>query len=86
MNIGDWIVQRPTAGDHRCEIRRGRVVYVHPEGRFYTLEFTYERGASRLSFRESFLTGQPIEDPTDWFAAAPPGRTSRAKAGPSADG
>lgn len=38
-------------GGTRLPPERGRVVYIHPEGRFYTLEFTFERG----SFRESFL-------------------------------
>ena len=29
---------------------KGRVVYIHPEGRFFTLEFTFPKG----SFRESY--------------------------------
>lgn len=38
-------------GGTRLPSERGRVVYIHPEGRFYTLEFTFGRG----SFRESYL-------------------------------
>lgn len=34
----------------RHETATGTVVYIHPRGRFYTLEFKFPRG----SFRESF--------------------------------
>ena len=82
VKIGDEVVQRPTAGDHRCEVRKGRVVYIHPEGRFYTLEFTYERGSVSGTFRESFLTGQGIDDPTDWWATETKPRGSVAQSEP----
>lgn len=38
-------------GGPRLPPERGRVVYIHPDGRFYTLEFSFERGR----FRESYL-------------------------------
>ena len=82
MKIGDEVVQRPTAGDHRCDIKKGRVVYIHPEGRFYTLEFTYERNGVRGTFRESFRMNQPIEDPTDWLAVETKPRGSVAQSEP----
>lgn len=32
----------------------GKVVYIHPEGRWYTVEFTYWRNGRRETFRESY--------------------------------
>lgn len=37
----------------------GTVVYIHPEGRFYTLRFDFERG----SFRECYPIRNRIEAP-----------------------
>lgn len=36
---------------------KGRVVYIHPEGRFFTLRFDFPKG----SFRESFPIAPPPE-------------------------
>lgn len=48
----------------------GRVVYIHPEGRFYTLEFEFRRFDQVARFRESFF---PVLVP-DPEPPAPPGR------------
>ena len=47
MNVGDTVAERVTALD---AMMRGKVVYIHPEERFYTVEFQGLFG----SFRESF--------------------------------
>ena len=38
---------------------QGRVVYIHPEGRFFTLEFTFPKG----TFRESYPLRNAIRAP-----------------------
>ena len=38
-------------------MEEGTVVYIHPEGRFYTLRFDFPKG----SFRESFWLAPPPE-------------------------
>lgn len=43
MTLGDKQVAAPTFatsyGDHAAAPGEGEIVYIHPEGRFYTLEF-----------------------------------------------
>ena len=81
MIIGDYVVERPTAGDHRSPPQRGKVVYIHPEGRFYTVEFTYERFGRRGSFRESFLAKpEPMEEPE--YETGRRGATCQVETGP----
>lgn len=61
MNIGDEICARPKSGEMYGETRRGRVVYIHPEDRYYTLEFSFIRvdGITgreySVRFRESYI-------------------------------
>lgn len=62
VKLGDEIVKEPRSGEGKGPARVGRVVYVHPEGRWYTLEFTYERGR----FRESFLLPRESADGPKW--------------------
>lgn len=62
MTIGDKVIQRPIIGEHRCEPMAGRVVYIHPEGRFYTLEFTFPGIHGTYRFRESFFMNQTLDD------------------------
>ncbi len=62
MNLGDKIKKRcqwtevvsnqgSRGGNTKThEYAEGTVVYIHPKGRFYTLEFTFQAG----TFRESF--------------------------------
>lgn len=42
------------------------MVYVHPEGRFYTLEFTYDSARGLVCFRESFLLPRESADGPKW--------------------
>lgn len=39
-------------GDHRAALMAGVCVYIHPKGRFYTLEF--ENPVTGEKFRESY--------------------------------
>lgn len=50
MNIG--VKQRNRCGDGIA--RTGTVTYIHPDGIFYNLKFSFPLG----SFEESFLTGR----------------------------
>jgi hypothetical protein len=58
MNVGDQVKVRldyGMQGSINNPVETGRVIYIHPEGRYYTAEFRFEKG----TFRESF----PIQDP-----------------------
>lgn len=54
VQIGDIVVRRPvTFSDNEnktAHVMRGRVVYVHPKGRFHVVEF----GEGKRTVRESF--------------------------------
>lgn len=39
-------------GSHKAPLRDGKIVYIHPEGRFYTLEF--KSPVTGEHFRESY--------------------------------
>ena len=56
MTIGDKQVAAPTFatsyGTHVAPPREGETVYIHPEGRFYTLEFKSQ--VTGESFRECY--------------------------------
>lgn len=56
MNVGDIVTEQPTfyskAGIEDTGPRKGRVTFVHPEGRFYTVEFRSE--VTGQTWRESF--------------------------------
>ena len=58
IRLGDEITAKVNYGMEGGTLlppEKGRVVYIHPEGRFFTAEFRFERG----SFRESFaITGR----------------------------
>lgn len=58
MNVGDEVKTRLEYGmqGHLQEpVETGTVVYMHPEGRYYTAEFAFEKG----TVRESFLIMDP---------------------------
>lgn len=48
VNVGDRVSEHSEI--HNCTMS-GIVVYVHPKGRYYTVEFV---GPTGLTFRESF--------------------------------
>lgn len=51
IRIGDIVSQVPSVeGRQYMSPMHCRVVYIHPEGVYYTAEFRFKRG----SFRESF--------------------------------
>ena len=58
MNIGDRIPCKVRFGeeqDSKYTQQTGTVVYIHPEGRYYTCEITVEGG----TFRESYIVNNP---------------------------
>lgn len=61
MNIGDIVIQKPTiyaqCGFEDVEAVPCRVVFVHPEGRFYTVEFQGEH----YTWRECFFMRRASE-------------------------
>ena len=58
--VGDQVRRRIEYGMNGGTLlppERGTVVYVHPEGRFYTVEFTFTgRGGRVRKFCESYIT------------------------------
>lgn len=54
FKLNDMIQTKPDAHDslhtHIADIRKGKVVYIHPQGRFYLVEFETTSGQS---FRET---------------------------------
>lgn len=62
MKIGDLVKRRPTL---ECEKNRsgkippmmvGTVIYIHPAGRFHVVEFNFNNGKLRESFRNDEVT------------------------------
>lgn len=49
--IGQRVTEVLRFGECNGREYTGLVVYVHPQGRFYTVEFVFDKG----SFRESFF-------------------------------
>lgn len=62
MKVGDTVrkiisvsATSGTTGDRTPEetiVREGKVVFVHPRGRFYTAEFAFQDGTIRESYRD----------------------------------
>ena len=64
MNIGDRIRAKISYGDGGSLLppEEGTVVYIHPEGRFYTLEFTFpDKYGGVQKFREAYIMAPPPE-------------------------
>lgn len=62
MKIGDRVNRRPTL---KCEnnssskippMMLGTVIYIHPAGRFHVVEFNFNYGNVRESFRNDEVT------------------------------
>ena len=57
MKLGDKVKKQIYTGPEGGSLlpaEEGTVVYIHPEGRLYTLEFTFERHGHVGTVRESF--------------------------------
>ena len=56
VKVGDKVERRVSYGKGFTETppQPGTVVYVHPEGRWYTVEFVVWRRGERRAFRESY--------------------------------
>lgn len=72
-----WVTYGNTGGS--C-MMTGTVVYIHPEGRFFTLRFDFERG----SFRQSYMIrgrigggAWGVEPATNVFRSPPAGWIGR---------
>lgn len=57
MKVGDIVTRRPITfnekegeGNTPVKAMKGRVVYVHPKGRYHTVEFQLRDGVLRESF------------------------------------
>ena len=58
--LGDRITGRVEFGmDGGSRDMTGTVIYIHPQGRFFTLRFDFERG----SFRQSYMLRGRIDSP-----------------------
>ena len=73
VKLGDRIRAKISYGDGGSLLpaEEGTVVYVHPEGRFYTVEFTFPGAWGVRKFREAYLlppdparvlTERPVKD------------------------
>lgn len=72
ITLGDRISARINYGMEGGALlpkEEGVVVYIHPEGRFYTLEFTFPGPEGPQRFRESYIMAPPPER----IAPPPPG-------------
>ena len=69
VKLGDRIKARISYGMEGGTMlprEEGTVVYIHPEGRFYTLEFTFPGPRGVRKFRESYPMqpdGEPEPEP-----------------------
>lgn len=64
VKLGDRIRAKISYGDGGglLPAEEGVVVYVHPEGRFYTLEFSFpDRYGGVRKFREAYIMAPPPE-------------------------
>jgi len=65
LNLGDKVKKQIYTGPEGGSLlpaEIGTVVYIHPEGRFYTLEFKFERHGQVGTVRESYLFPAPRQD------------------------
>lgn len=58
MKIGDIVWKKPefgaAKGQQSVPPQEARVVYIHPQRRFYSIEFTFTRGGVTRSFRQAY--------------------------------
>lgn len=58
MTVGDIVWKRPefgaAKGQQSVPPQEARVVYIHPQRRFYSVEFTFTRGGVTRSFRQAY--------------------------------
>lgn len=58
MNVGDIVWKRPefgaSKGQQSVPPLEARVVYIHPQRRFYSVEFTFTRSGVTRSFRQAY--------------------------------
>ena len=58
MTVGDIVYKRPefgaAKGQQSVPPLEARVVYIHPQRRFYSVEFTFTRGGVTRFFRQAY--------------------------------
>lgn len=58
MTVGDIVWKRPefgaAKGQQSVPPQEARVVYINPQRRFYSVEFTFTRGGVTRSFRQAY--------------------------------
>lgn len=75
IKLGDRIKARINYGMEGGALlpkEEGVVVYIHPQGRFYTLEFTFPGPEGPQRFRESYI----MDPAPSTLAPPPPGTTA----------
>lgn len=85
MKVGDIIMRKPTID---CKVgivetgpRPCRVLWIHPEGRFYRVEFWSE--VTGETWRECFYLGNRIGNPSASATLEPQGQSRAYKGGVS---
>lgn len=59
IEVGQIIPCRPSESSSKSDVNKARVVYIHPAGRFYTVQFDFPLG----SFRETrYFTQRELEE------------------------
>lgn len=58
MKVGDIVWKKPefgmAKGQQSVPVQEGRVVYIHPQRRFYSVEFAFTRGGVTRTFRQAY--------------------------------
>ena len=67
MKIGDKVSRAPDygTGENPSKRETGKVVYIHPAGRYYTVEFEFVRAGRSRSFRQSWSIEHPEKKPEE---------------------
>ena len=76
MTVGDIVWKRPefgaAKGQQSVPPLEARVVYIHPQRRFYSVEFTFTRGGVTRSFRQAYPLRNRITASTGDVVSVPP--------------
>lgn len=58
MKVGNIVWKKPefgaSGGQQSVPPQEARVVYIHPQRRFYSVEFTFSRGGVTRTFRQAY--------------------------------
>ena len=75
MKVGDIVWKQPefgmAGGQQSVPPQEARVVYIHPQRRFYSVEFTFTRGGVTRSFRQAYPLRNRITAVADGVKSEP---------------